>query len=177
MYCCGEAGSCAEAFAQIAFLTPDAVILDLNLPDGSGLDVITWIRRHSTTMAIVMLTLSEEPSYLLAAMKSGASAYVKKSAPLYEVIAALKSAIAQPKNFSAPGMANIVSKARSTFELTPREISVLKVLSLVGTNKELAKGLFISEATLKSHLSVIYRKMGVSGRIGALNKAHEFNLL
>ena len=177
MNCCGEASSRAEAFAQIAFWSPDAVILDLSLPDGSGLDVIKWIRKHSATMAILMLTMSEEPTHVLSAMNSGASAYVKKSAPLSEVIASLKAAIAQPGNFTAPGMAYIIHQSVSTFDLTAREISVLKVLSLAGTNKELAKQLFISEATFKSHLAAIYQKMKVPGRIGALNKAREFNIL
>ena len=79
MRCCGEAASRDEAVAQIALHNPDGLVLDLNLPDGSGLDVISWIRELSQTMAILMLTISDEDSHLLAAMKSGASAYVKNS--------------------------------------------------------------------------------------------------
>jgi len=177
MICCGEAASRDEALAQIALRNPDGVILDLKLPDGSGLEIIKWIRKHSDTMAIVMLTMSDEQSHLLAAMKSGASAFVKKSAPLSEVISSLKAALDQPANFTASGMAEISLKSKATFDLTAREISVLKALSLNGANKELANGLFISEATFKTHAAAIYRKMNVSGRIGAVNKAHEFNLL
>ena len=112
MRCCGEAASRDEAVAQIALHNPDGVILDLNLPDGSGLDVISWIREHSQTMAILMLTISDEDSHLLAAMKSGASAYVKKSAPLSQLVASLKAALSQPSNFNAPGMASIISTTR-----------------------------------------------------------------
>ena len=177
MRCCGEAASREEAFAQIALHSPDAVVLDLNLPDGSGLGVITWIREHSQTMAIVMLTMSDEDSNLLAAMKSGASAYVKKSAPLSQIIAALKAALAQPNNFSAPGMAAITSTTKINFDLTPRELSVLKALSLEGSNKELARSLYISEATFKTHLASIYIKMGVSSRFSAITKARNLNLL
>jgi DNA-binding NarL/FixJ family response regulator len=177
MRCCGEAASREEAFAQIALHSPDAVVLDLNLPDGSGLGVITWIREHSQTMAIVMLTMSDEDSHLLAAMKSGASAYVKKSAPLSQIIAALKAALAQPNNFSAPGMAAITSTTKISFDLTPRELSVLKALSLEGSNKELARSLYISEATFKTHLASIYIKMGVSSRFSAITKARNLNLL
>lgn len=177
MHCCGEAASRDEAFAQIALHNPDGVVLDLNLPDGSGLDVISWIREHSQTMAIVMLTVSDEDSHLLAAMKSGASAYVKKSAPLSQVISSLKAALAQPNNFSAPGMASIISRANISFDLTPRELSVLKAISLDGANKDLARSLYISEATFKTHLASIYSKMGVSSRFSAINKARNLNLL
>jgi DNA-binding NarL/FixJ family response regulator len=177
MRCCGEAASRDEAAAQIALHAPDGVILDLNLPDGSGLDLISWIREHSQTMAIVMLTMSDEDSHLLAAMKSGASAYVKKSVPLSQLIASLKAALAQPNNFSAPGLASIISTTKISFDLTPRELSVLKAISLEGANKDLAKSLYISEATFKTHLASIYSKMGVSSRFGAINKARTLNLL
>jgi len=177
MRCCGEAASRDEAAAQIALHNPDGVVLDLNLPDGSGLDVISWIREHSQTMAIVILTMSDEDSHLLAAMKSGASAYVKKSAPLYQIIASLKAALAQPNNFSAHGMASIIATTKISFDLTPRELGVLKAISLEGTNKDLARSLYISEATFKTHLASIYSKMGVSSRFSAINKARNFNLL
>ena len=177
MLCCGEAASRDEAVAQIALHNPDGVILDLNLPDGSGLDVISWIRELSQTMAILMLTISDEDSHLLAAMKSGASAYVKKSAPLSQVVASLKAALAQPNNFNAPGMASIISITKIAFDLTPRELSVLKAISLEGANKDLARSLYISEATFKTHLASIYSKMGVSSRVSAINKARNLNLL
>ena len=177
MRCCGEAASRDEAFAQITLHVPDGVVLDLNLPDGSGLDVISWIREHSQTMAILMLTISDEDSHLLAAMKSGASAYVKKSAPLSQVVASLKAALAQPNNFNAPGMASIISITKIAFDLTPRELSVLKAISLEGANKDLARSLYISEATFKTHLASIYSKMGVSSRVSAINKARNLNLL
>ena len=177
MRCCGEAASRDEAVAQIALHNPDGVIVDLNLPDGTGLDVISWIREHSQTMAIVMLTISDEDSYLLAAMKAGASAYVKKSTPLSQIVASLKAALAQPNNFSAPGLASIIATTKISFDLTPRELSVLKAISLEGTNKDLARSLYISEATFKTHLASIYTKLGVSSRFSAINKARNLNLL
>jgi DNA-binding NarL/FixJ family response regulator len=177
MRSCGEAATRDEAVAAIALHNPDGVILDLNLPDGSGLEVISWIREHSQTMAIVMLTMSDKDSHLLAAMKAGASAYVKKSAPLSQIIASLKAALAQPNNFSAPGMASIISTSKIAFDLTPRELSVLKAISLEGANKDLARSLYISEATFKTHLASIYTKMGVSNRFSAINKARYLNLL
>jgi len=177
MSCCGEAATRAEAFAQIAHKSPDAVVLDLHLPDGSGLDIVQWIRKHSQEMAIVILTMSEEESHLIAAMQAGASAFVKKSAPINDLVSALKSALAQPKNFNAPGIVSALKNSQAASALTPRELTVLQALSLPGTNSDLAKSLFISEATLKTHLAAVYRKLGVSNRLGAVNKARNLNLL
>ena len=176
MSCCGEAASRSEAFAQIAHKTPDGVILDLNLPDGSGLDIVQWIRKHSKEMAIVILTMSDEESHLIAAMRAGASAFVKKSAPIEDVVASLRSALRQPENFSAAGLTSVLKKVEATDVLTPRELTVLHALSLPGTNSQLAKSLFISEATFKTHLAAIYRKFGVSNRFGAVAKGQSFNL-
>lgn len=177
MTCCGEAASRSEAFAQIAHTSPDGVILDLNLPDGSGFDIVQWIRKHSQEMAIVILTMSDEESHLIAAMRAGASAYVKKSAPLEEVVASLRSALRQPKNFSAAGLSNALRKTEESEVLTPRELTVLQALSLPGTNSQLAQSLYISEATFKTHLAAIYRKLKVSNRFGAVTRGRKINLL
>jgi DNA-binding NarL/FixJ family response regulator len=176
MSCCGEAASRSEAFAQIAHKTPDGVILDLNLPDGSGLDIVQWIRKHSKEMAIVILTMSDEESHLIAAMRAGASAFVKKSAPIEDVVASLRSALRQPENFSAAGLTSVLKKVEATDVLTPRELTVLHALSLPGTNSQLAKSLFISEATFKTHLAAIYRKLGVGNRFSAVSKGLSLNL-
>jgi len=174
--CCGEAANRAEAFAQIAHKSPDAVILDLNLPDGSGLDVVHWVRKHSEEMAIVILTMSEDEIQLIAAMRAGASSFVKKSSPVSEVIAALKSSLELPKNFNAPGLPAALKNSQVAQLLTQRELTVLQALIQPGTNRELAKGLFISEATFKTHLAAIYRKLEVKSRFGAVAKARSFNL-
>lgn len=176
MSCCGEAATRSEAFAQIAHKSPDGVILDLNLPDGSGLDIVQWIRKHSKEMAIVILTMSDEESHLIAAMRAGASAFVKKSAPLEDVVASLRSALSQPENFSASGLVNLLKKPEAADVLTPRELTVLHALSLPGTNSQLAKTLYISEATLKTHLAAIYRKLKVSNRFSAVTKGKSLNL-
>jgi hypothetical protein len=177
LICCGEAATRAEAFAQIAHHAPNGVILDLHLPDGSGLDIVQWIRKNSKTMAIVILTMSDEESHLIAAMRAGASAFVQKSAPLSEVIAALKGALTLPQNFSASGLAKAMQKSNSIEQLTPRELSVLSALTNSGTNQELARSLHISEATFKTHLAAIYRKFGVSTRLDAIKSARRINLL
>ena len=177
LICCGEAATRAEAFAQIAHHAPNGVILDLHLPDGSGLDIVQWIRKNSKTMAIVILTMSDEESHLIAAMRAGASAFVQKSAPLSEVVATLKGALTLPQNFSASGLAKAMQKSNSIEQLTPRELSVLSALTNSGTNQELARSLHISEATFKTHLAAIYRKFGVNTRLDAIKSARRINLL
>ena len=85
--------------------------------------------------------------------------------------------MALPRNFSAAGMASAIRNSQAAKLLTQRELTVLKALSLPGTNAELAQGLFISEATFKTHLAAIYRKLEVDNRFGAVEKARKINLL
>jgi len=77
-----EAASRAEAFAQIARINPQLIIVDLNLPDGNGLDIVTWVRSISQQTALVILSFNESDEYVLAAMNAGASAFVQKAAPM-----------------------------------------------------------------------------------------------
>ncbi|MSX23947.1 MAG: response regulator, partial [Actinobacteria bacterium] len=106
-----EAASVAEARAQITHINPDAIIVDINLPDGSGFEIITWARSVSKTIGIVVLTLNETDNYLLAAMNAGASAYVVKSAPIEELIAAINLSLASPLSFSAKGLKAAIKTA------------------------------------------------------------------
>ena len=177
MRCCGEAASRDEAFAQITLHVPDGVVLDLNLPDGSGLDVISWIREHSQTMAIVMLTMSDEDSHLLAAMKSGASAYVEKSAPLAELISAIEHSAVSPLSFSAQGISGVISKDLQTDSLTIRETQVLQKLADGFSAGDIGLQLFITQATVKTHLASIYRKLESKNRIQAIIAARKKGLL
>ena len=177
LICCGEAATRAEAYAQIAHHAPDGVILDLNLPDGSGLDIVQWIRKNSKTMAIVILTMSNEERDLIAAMRAGASSFVQKSAPLVEVITALKSSLVLPQNFSAAGLVQVLKNVDAIEQLSPRELTVLSILTQSGSNKELAKSLYISESTFKTHLAAIYRKLKVNSRLDAIKVAKKINLL
>jgi DNA-binding NarL/FixJ family response regulator len=121
--------------------------------------------------------MSDDEAHLIAAMRAGASAFVKKSAPLEEVVSSLRSALSQPKNFSAAGLVSALKKTEAADVLTPRELTVLHALSLPGTNSQLAKSLYISEATFKTHLAAIYRKLKVSNRLGAVMKAQSLNLI
>lgn len=174
---CGEAASYNEALAQIAHTNPDAIVVDIQLPDGSGLDLIRWIRKNSKQIAIVVLTMSDSDSDLVAAMKSGASGFVRKSDPLPEVISILKRAIASPNSFTANGLANALKSDSAPDLLTQREMEVLRALSLVGDIATLAKNMNIAESTFKTHTSAIYRKLEVPNRASAIKIARDFGII
>ena len=171
-----EAATIAEAFAQIARVNPDLIIVDLNLPDGNGLEIVQWVRSISTQIAIVVLSFNESDDYVLAAMNAGASAFVQKAAPLPELIANIEHAIKSPQSFSAKDIAGAMDRTRNTFGLSQRELQILSQLHKGAPLKEFANSLFITESTLKTHLSSIYRKMDVKNRVQAIEKAKQAGL-
>lgn len=164
----GEAASKDEAFAQIAHKSPKAIVVDLNLPDGSGLEVVSWARKVSAAIGIVVLTLDDDDAHLLASLQAGASAYVVKSAPLAEVVAAVSHAVVAPTSFIGRGINAAISRKEQGFGLTARELEVLALLPKGQTSSQIASRLFVSEATVKTHLASIYRKLGVANRTEAV---------
>ena len=177
MLCCAMAATKSEAMAQLAHTNPDAMVVDLNLPDGSGLDLIRWARKSSNEIAIVMLTMSDSESDLIAAMNAGASGYVKKSAPLSELISVLKRALIAPNSFTASEIVSALKTVSAGKLLTLREVEVLRALAGVGDTRELASQLHISESTFKTHVSSIYRKFEVTSRLAAIRVGVESGII
>ncbi len=173
----GEAATKNEAFAQIAHKDPHVIVVDLNLPDGSGLELIAWARQVSPTIGIVVLTLNDDDAHLLACLDAGASAYVLKSEPVKEVIAAVSHAYASPLSFSGKGLSSAISRKENGFGLTPRELEILALLPNGLTSAQIASELFISEATVKTHLSSVYRKLSVANRSEAVAQAIKHGLV
>jgi len=171
-----EAASRAEALAQIAKVNPTLIIVDLNLPDGNGLEIVQWVRSISSHTALVVLSFSESDEFVLAAMKAGASAFVQKAAPLSELIASVEHALTSPETFSAKDIAGAMKRTRNSFGLSQRELQILTQLHKGAPLKEFAESLFITESTLKTHLSSIYRKMDVKNRVQAIEKAKSSGL-
>ena len=165
-----QAASKSEAIAQITKLAPDGIVVDINLPDGNGLEIVTWVRSISSTIAIVVLTFNEQNDFLLASMRAGASSYIHKSAPLSELISALNFALSSPTSFAAKEISAAITQKSEQFSLSPRELQIVTQLHRGETLKILAGSLFITEATLKTHLSSIYRKLGVKNRLQAIEK-------
>jgi len=171
-----EAATRSEAFAQIAKTNPDVIVVDINLPDGNGLDIVKWVRSISSQTAIIVLTLNESDEYVLASMSAGASAFVQKAAPLSELIASIDHALESPLTFSARDIAGAMRRCKNTFGLSQRELQILSQLYKGLPMKDFADSLFITESTLKTHLSSIYRKLEVKNRVQAIEKAKQAGL-
>lgn len=170
-----EAATRAEAFAQIAHKNPDAIVVDLNLPDGHGLEIVQWARKNSQSIAIIILTLSQDPRLISAAAAAGANAFISKSAPISDLVKAIESSIKSPRYFSAPS--GVLALAEEDFRLSPRELQILTAMDTGAKYSDMAKEHFIAEATLKSHVASIFSKLGVNSRVAALTKARSTGLL
>ena len=175
--CVGEAANIAEARAQIAHTNPQVIVVDLSLPDGNGLEIVIWARSISQRIGIVVLTLNSAKDHLLTVMKSGASAYVEKSAPLAELIAAIEHSATAPLSFSAQGISGVISKDLQANSLTQREAQVLQKLADGLSAADIGLELFITQATVKTHLASIYRKLESKNRIQAIIVARKNGLL
>ena len=169
-----EASSIAEARAQISSSKPDVVTIDINLPDGSGFELVSWIRSISREIGIVVLTLNDHGNYIRAAMRVGASAFVSKSEPIPGLVAAIKHSLISPLSFSAQGLEKAIAHSHNT--LTAREFDLLVQLEQGQSTAQISKTLFISPATVKTHLASIYRKLEVTNRTAAIHAMHEQGL-
>jgi len=168
-----EAGSINEAQAFMAQTNPDAIIVDVNLPDGSGFDLVAWSRRVSPRTAIVVLTLNDGADYVRAAKSAGANAFIIKNAPLSDVIAALDFAASSPTSFSSKKLCS----SSTDSGLSAREIDVLHSINHGLSNSAIATDLYISVSTVKTHVSSILRKLDADNRVQALSIARERGLL
>ena len=167
------AGSINEAKSFMAQTNPDAIFVDINLPDGSGYDLVSWARKVSPTIAIVVLTLNDGSDYIRAAKRAGANAFIVKSAPLSDLLAALDLALSSQSLFSSKS----VSPLAIDSGLSAREIDVLQLINLGSSNGAIASNLFISVSTVKTHVSSILRKLDAGNRVQALKIARERGLL
>jgi len=170
---CAFAASKNEAIAQIARTNPNLILLDLNLPDGSGFEVANWARGISDEIGIVILTLNDSPELLLAALAARVSGFVVKTAPISEVVATLVRALITPLSFTASGLHKALTAKARLPSLSSRELEVLNILASGKSTKEIARELYLSEPTIKTHLANIYRKLEVNNRISAVAVARD----
>jgi DNA-binding NarL/FixJ family response regulator len=175
--CVGEAGSLKEAIAMIALHNPDVITVDLNLPDGSGLEIISWARKHSPTIAIIVLTLESDLALVSAASQSGAQAFISKSESAEHLISAIRSVLSQPDLFISSHTVALLGREKAQNLLSPRERMVLTHLEGELSLSEIAGQMFISHATVKSHCATIYRKLETRSRRSAVARAKTMGLL
>ena len=163
------AGSLNEARSKIAAFNPGAIIVDLNLPDGSGLEIVQWVRKHSGDTAIIILSLNDPTQFVKIARSSGANAYLSKSQSMQEIMSAINFALSNPGSFTSTLTADRVAN----FDLTPREIEVLYLLAEGASNVDISSRLYISISTVKTHISSVMRKLQCSNRTAAAKIARE----
>ena len=176
-HCVGEAGSLKEAIAMIALHNPDVITVDLNLPDGNGLEIISWARKNSPTIAIIVLSLEDDLELVSAASQSGAQAFISKSESAEHLVSAIKSVLAQPAIFISRHTVALLGREKVRDLLSPRERMVLTHLSGELSLAEIAGEMFISLATVKSHCATIYRKLETRSRRSAVARAKTIGLL
>ena len=166
----GEASSLSEGVALLNSTTPDICIVDLNLGSASGIELIKVGIVQNPNCAFVVLTMEDDLDTLITAKAAGARAYITKGSPIENLIEVIKTVLTDRKDFIKLGSFKDGAK-RQDFGLTEREIQVLQLLSSGATASAMGSILFLSEATIKSHLAAIYRKLEAANRAQAVSIA------
>jgi DNA-binding NarL/FixJ family response regulator len=178
----GEASNGVEAVERAAHLDPDVILMDLRMPGGAGVDAIRELTRRSARAKVLVLTTYDTDSDTLPAIEAGATGYLLKDAPRDELFTAVRAA-AEGRTVLSPAVASrLVSAVRSPQSpgnepLSAREREVLALVAKGTSNREIARELFISEATVKTHLTHLYGKLGVKDRAAAVAVAYDRGIL
>ncbi|MEV0703245.1 response regulator transcription factor [Saccharopolyspora sp. NPDC050389] len=175
----GEAATAAEAVRQADAFRPDVVLMDLQLGDGvEGVEATRRLLTLDTPPRVLVLTTYDADTDIARAIDAGATGYLLKAGPPEELFQAIRAA-AQGKTMLSPEIASrLLQRSRAPEQsLSAREVEILELLAQGLGNKELAKKLFISEATVKTHLVHIYSKLGVDSRMAAVSAAVERRLI
>jgi DNA-binding NarL/FixJ family response regulator len=175
----GEAGTGREAVAVAAAVRPDVILMDLRMPEMNGVTAITLLRERGVDARVLVLTTYDTDSDVLPAIEAGATGYLLKDAPRDELFRAVRAAARGEAVLSPSVATRLMGQLRSPAKepLSQRELEVLRLIARGSTNREAAAQLFISEATVKTHLLHIYAKLGVNDRAAAVAAAFERGLL
>lgn len=169
----GEAADGEEAITAGVKLRPDVILMDLRMPRVDGVTAIEELAKRGVASRILVLTTYDTDSDVLPAIQAGATGYLLKDAPREELFRAVEAA-AQGKAMLSPAVATrLMGQMRqpTSGPLSHRELEVLELIARGSTNREAAKRLFISEATVKTHLLHVYAKLGVNDRAAAVATA------
>lgn len=172
----GEASSGAEAIAEYARLQPDVVLMDLQLPDMSGVDAIIAIRAAAPDARILVLTTYSGDGRAIKALRAGARGYLLKASLRNELLDAIRSVRHGAKHLDA-AVATAIAMHVLDEGLSDREVAVLSLAALGNSNKQIASRLDISEETVKGHMKIVFSKLGAMDRTHAVTIAAKRGLI
>ena len=193
----GEAANGREAIALCSRLRPDLILMDVRMPEMDGLSATREIKQKYPTTSVLMVTMHEDPDYLLEALRAGAAGYILKDASQQEVVSAVQQVYSGESPLDPELAARLLRQLAAegkdregTFRapegrgegqriepLTPRELEILELLKEGYTNRQIARELFISPGTVKNHVEHIIAKLGVSDRTQAVVRGLELGIL
>lgn len=179
----GQAGDGEEAIAKVQQLKPDVVLLDINMPKLNGIQTLRRLKDMDKTTKVIMLTFHEDQEYLYETINLGANGYVLKDSESESLIRAVRD-VYKGQSYIHPSLASSLvrdfnqgqKENNKENKLTRREYEVLTLIAEGLNNKEIAYGLFISEKTVKNHVSNIFKKIDVNDRTQAAIYAYKHNI-
>jgi DNA-binding NarL/FixJ family response regulator len=175
-----ECQSAADAARMIATERPEVVTMEIKLPDGDGLQLARELRDRYAGLGIVLITAQHEDDVLFRALETGVSAFVAKTAPVEEMVAAIRHAAVAASSFTASGLATALARRRTVEDrlaLSPRESEVLHLLRDGLSVPAIALAMFISQSTAKTYVARLYDKLGAANRAQALMTAMHYGLI
>ncbi len=175
----GEAGNGVEALARVAGTDVDLVLMDLRMPEMGGVEAIKELRRRAPSVRVLVLTTFDTDRDVLPAVEAGATGYLLKDTPRADLLRAVRSAHRGEAVLSPAVAGRLMGQVRGpeAAVLSARELEVLTLVAAGSTNRETARRLFISEATVKTHLLHIYAKLEVRDRASAVAVGYQRGLL
>jgi len=175
----GEAANGAQAVTLACALEPDVILMDLRMPEMDGVAAIAELARRKVAARVLVLTTYDTDSDVVRAVEAGATGYLLKDSPREDLLRAVRAAARGEAALSPSVATRLLGQVRAPAQepLSQREFEVLELVARGATNREAAAKLFISEATVKTHLLHIYAKLGVSDRAAAVAEGFQRGLL
>jgi len=183
LFVIGQANNGEEAIVQVQELKPDIVLLDINMPKLNGIHTLRRLKGIDSEIKVIMLTFYEDSEYLFEALNLGANGYILKDAESDSLIKAIRD-VYHGDSYVHPSIAASLVKGsndryineKTNTKLTKREYEVLTLIAEGLNNREIANNLYISEKTVKNHVSNIFKKINVNDRTQAAIYAYKHNI-